>query len=104
MLISVAIKIVVMIALANPQRAILNPANLDWSDLIVRIDRAPDHSMAMAMGRAVHFKRHAATSPAVMMAENRSHAPLFSTRIATSDTTKPTSITAPLLRARAAYP
>ena len=102
--ISVAIKIVVRIALANPQRAILNPANLDCPLLILRIDLALNHKMAMAIGSAVHFKRQAATSPAVTMAENRSHAPLLSTRIVMSDTIKPTSIKAPLMKATVAYP
>src|SRR5213594_3704859 len=102
--ISVAIKIVVTIALANPQRATLNPADLACPDLIRRIDLALNHNMATATGSAVHFKRHAATSPAVVMAESRSQTPLFSTRIVTSDTTKPTSIKAPQVKAKVAYP
>ena len=104
MAISVAIKIVVTIALANPQRAILNPADLDCPTLILRIDLALNHNMATAMGSSVHFKRHAATSPAVVMAETRSQALLFSTRIVISDTRNPTSIRAPQVKASVAYP
>ncbi len=97
--INVAIKIVLTVAFAKPQRAIRKPENFDGWFLMVRLALAANQRTAIAIGSAAHFSRQAATSPAVMMAENCSHTPLFSMSTDTSDTKKINNIKLPLARA-----
>ena len=107
--IRVANRIVTTVALVKPIRAARSPINLFGSVLILRMMRPPLHRTAIATGRAIHFNRHAAVSPAAITlqnrtVQNRSERPLFSTSAAIVEIRKPSDITTPLAQARLARP
>src|SRR5712692_738709 len=102
--ISVAIRTVTAADATKPARARRNPPKRLEEFLMLRIKRLPLQRATKAAGTTSHFKRQAATSPAVTIAERVNGSPLNCAHAKMTEPRKLADINTPLAAAPRARP